>query len=66
MALFTKKSVMFIEKLMQKSDSATSDFFHSIEFLNIDWETRGCYWMVVTTGEDGSGLTNSVNFIKIH
>jgi hypothetical protein len=38
-ALFTQKistvhQKSFIEKLVQKSDSSTSDFSHSVEFLN--------------------------------
>jgi hypothetical protein len=35
LALFTEKSVLFSEKSVQKTYSNTSDFFHSVEFLNI-------------------------------
>jgi hypothetical protein len=33
LALLTKKSVLFIKESVQKSDSATSDLSHSVEFL---------------------------------
>jgi hypothetical protein len=57
LTLFTKKLVLFIKKSMQKSDSATSDFFHSNQIFEhcLLWQA-GTGWTIQQQPHDDSTL----------
>jgi hypothetical protein len=51
-ALFTKKSVLFIQNSVEKSESARSDFFQPAEFLNTALNT----YFPLLVGRNGENL----------
>jgi hypothetical protein len=52
--LFIKNQYCSLKKSVQKLDSATSNFFHSVEFLNTSG--KGRRERVEAPGEEGKGI----------